>query len=85
MNDRSVLSGEENVDFASVNNSSIFQQDKFSELYNEGLKKMKRQDKMNSIHVDPQCTFKPKLVSKKMNPSNDNSDLHNKSVDVLLC
>ena len=61
------------MDDGSAVHSDIYQKDKFSELYNEAINRKKRQDKVHSMQFDSDCTFQPKLISKKATPGYTNS------------
>ena len=57
VDDKSI--GEENVESLTLDESGegIKKSDRVKEMYIQGLKKKQRMDKLQSIHLDSNCTF----------------------------
>lgn len=53
--------------------------DRFVELYQEGIKRKERKEKLNSLAIEEECTFQPKLVTKKRQSSRGGDGGMNKS------
>lgn len=53
---------EENVESSSVGEGLDPPRDKFSQLYEQGMKKIQRQHQLSVMAIAPDCTFKPKIT-----------------------
>ena len=74
--DKSVA--EENVETSSMQNSATKSYDMFNRLYEDGIKRKHKQMKLQSMSIGQECTFKPRLVSRRR-LSTDNMVSHDES------
>jgi hypothetical protein len=66
--DKKYIEDEGNVESLS-DNSNLQRIDRCIKLYENGVKSKKNQERMQSMMVEPECTSRPKLVSKMKNSS----------------
>jgi hypothetical protein len=64
--ERSSIQAEENVETSSAGDLEDLKKNRFHELYIEGMKMKMRQQKLSSISIEQDCTFKPNLIAKRM-------------------
>eukprot|EP00347_Sterkiella_histriomuscorum_P019160 403342715 len=80
--------GEENVETSSIgddyenqqqnynNISMISNKNRFLDLYEQGMQKKLRQQKLASISIEQDCTFKPKLIARRTSSIGDQNERH---------